>query len=107
MNKKLIYTALFIGLICLAPVVFGASITNPLGVGTFKDLLLKIADGVGTLIASLAAIMIIIAGILYLTSAGSPEKIGTAKKALVYAVIGIVIGLSAKGIVSMIEGIIK
>lgn len=104
-SKKIIYLVVVISL-CLAPVVFGQGIKNPLGVSTFKDLLLKIADGVGTLVASLAVIMLIVSGIMFLLSSGSPERIGTAKKALTYAIIGIVIGLAAKSIVQIIQNLI-
>ncbi len=115
MNKKVIYTVVFLSLICLLcfvlPVLAAGDIKipNPLeksGVNDFKGLLLKIAGGVGALIATLGTIMIIVAGILYLTSAGSPEKMGTAKKALIYAIAGITIGLAAEAIVAIIEGII-
>lgn len=88
---------------------FTAAVTipNPLnGVDNFCQLLTKIASGVGVFIASLGTIMIIVAGIFYLTSAGSPERIGVAKKALFYAIIGIVIGVAASGIVEIIKGII-
>ena len=83
------------------------SIANPLsGTSTFSALLTKIASGVGTVIASLGAVMIIVAGILYLTSAGSPEKVGTAKKALIYAIAGIAIGLAATSIVEIVKNVI-
>ena len=65
-----------------------------------------IASAIGPLIASLGSVMIIVAGILYLTSAGSPEKVGTAKKALVYAIAGIAIGLAASSIVQIVKGIV-
>lgn len=45
----------------------------------------------------------IIAGILYLTSAGSPEKAGTARKALMYAIIGTVIVILATNACSFIS----
>lgn len=83
-------------------------IPNPLapgGVNSFGDLLLKIAEGVGTVIASLGTIMIIVAGILYLTSAGSPERMGKAKTALIYAIAGIAIGLAARAIVEIVKNI--
>jgi len=107
MNKKIISLVIFISLFCLTSLALAAGIENPLGdTKTFGDLLEKIAIGVGTLIAFLGVVMIIVAGILYLTSAGSPEKIGTAKKALMYAIAGIAIGLAAKPIVDIIKGII-
>lgn len=84
-----------------------ATIPDPLGGVDFPQLLGNIAKGVGMLVASLGVIMIIVAGILYLTSAGNPQRTETAKKALLYAVIGIAIGLAANGLVEIILKIIK
>lgn len=110
MNKKLVSIIILTSLLGLVSFALAqVEIRNPLepgGVNNFGDLLGKIAIGVGTLIATLGVIMIIVAGILYLTSAGSPERIGTAKKALIYAIVGIAIGLAANVIVSIIKGII-
>jgi len=50
--------------------------------------------------------MIIVAGILYLTSAGSPDKMKTAKTALIYAIAGMVIGMAAEAIVATIKGVL-
>lgn len=112
MEKKFLFLALFSFAIFSFILFSGASgavtIPNPLGsTNTFEDLLLKIADGVGMLIASLGVIMIIVSGILYLLSAGNPERMATAKKALVFAIIGIVIGASAKVIVEIIKEVLN
>jgi hypothetical protein len=108
MNKKIASVIIFLSLFCL--VSFSSAqvtIPNPLGeTNSFPALLEKIAIGVGTFISSLGTIMIIVAGILYLTSAGSPERINTAKKALIYAIVGIAIGISAYAIVAIIKGIL-
>lgn len=111
MNKKVIYSVVFVSLFCLVTITAGQGVVipNPLargGVNTFGDLLAKIATGVGMLIATLGTIMLVVSGILYLTSAGSPERMGTAKKALIYAIVGIVIGLAAAAIVEIIKNII-
>ena len=83
-------------------------IPNPLsGVNNFTQLLLKITQAVGALVGALGTIMIIVAGILFLTSAGSPERIKTAKTALVYAIAGIAIGVSATAIVQTILWVIR
>jgi len=106
MNKKIICSVIIISLFCLTQIAFGQSVTltNPLGeTNTFAKLLDNIITGVAGVVASLATIMIIIAGILYLTSAGSPERINTAKKALIYAIVGIVIALSAGAIAIVIK----
>jgi len=84
-----------------------ATLINPLGrIDTFPELLTKIAGEVGKLITYLGTIMLIVAGILYLTSAGNPERMGKAKTALVYAIAGIVVGLAASTIVNIIKDVI-
>lgn len=101
----LFVTLLFVANTISAQVV----ITNPLaagGVNNFCDLLTKISTGIAGLVATLSGIMIIIAGIMYLTSAGSQEKMNTAKKALTYAIMGIVLALLAIPIVEIIKEIL-
>lgn len=106
-DKKILFLLVSIALFGLAGFAFAqVAITNPLSAQNFGQLLTQIADGVGTLVASIGIIMIIIAGILYLFSAGRPEKIKTANAAIMYAVVGIVIGLAAKAIVAIIKNII-
>lgn len=111
MNKKFVLISVFVSLFCFASLALaqggGGTITNPLGFDTFSGLLTNMATEVGAVIATLGAIMIIVAGILYLTSAGSPERIGVAKKALIYAIIGLVVGLSSQAIIDTIKEIIK
>jgi hypothetical protein len=79
------------------------TIPNPISAGNFQELLLKIAGGVGMFIGVLGTIMVLVSAILFVTSAGSPERMGTAKKALLYAIIGIIIGGSATVIVEIIK----
>lgn len=110
MNKRIIFLMMLAGLFSLVSLasVAAIEITNPLGAtDTFCKLLTNIASGVGELIAILGTIMIIIAGFLFMTSAGSPEKIKTAKTALMYAIIGMVIGGLAAAIVATIKSVIN
>jgi hypothetical protein len=51
-------------------------------------------------------LMIIIGGIMYITSAGDPQKISTAKRLLFWAVVGLAIILLAKGLISVIKNIL-
>lgn len=111
MNKKIVFSVIYISLLCSVSFALADSVAipNPLesaGIGTFGDLILKIADAVGKAVASLGTLMIIVAGIFYATSAGNPEGVNKAKAALTYAVIGIVIGLAASGIVVIIKTIL-
>jgi hypothetical protein len=54
----------------------------------------------------LSVIMVVVAAYLYLTSNGDPEKVGKATKSITYAAIGIVVGLLAKAIPSLMASII-
>lgn len=107
MNKKIVLLFVVISLVGLANLAFAQTVENPLkGINDFPALLGKIADVVGTIIGSLAILMLIVAGIFFLLSAGNPNMITRAKAALTYAIIGAVIGLAAKGIVLLVEKVI-
>jgi len=50
--------------------------------------------------------MLIIAGIYFLISAGEPQKLQKAKDFAVWAIIGIVVALTASAIVALIKAIL-
>lgn len=113
MNKKIIAFIILAGMFGLSGLVLadsmadGPGIENPLrGVDTIAQLLEKIGDAVAMVVGALGVIMLIIAGILFVTSAGSPERVNKAKTALFYAIGGIVVALAAKAIVATIKFII-
>ena len=107
MNKKIAYSVVFVGLFLLTSLAFAQSIENPIpGVSNFGDLICKIAFGVGALVGSIGTLMLIISGILFLFSARDPGRMQTAKTALTYAIIGMVIGLAAGAIVTTISTMI-
>jgi hypothetical protein len=55
-------------------------------------------------IALLAVIIIIIAGINFIMSGGDPQKIAKAKKAVIYACVGLAIAISAEIFVTFVVG---
>ena len=57
------------------------------------------------LTGSLSFLFIIIAGIQILTAYGDDEKLGTAKKTITYAIIGLLISILAYAIVSMLSSV--
>lgn len=73
---------------------------NPLIVDSFQELVEVLINVVFTLALAIAPIMYIIAGFFYLTSAGDPKKIETAKKIIIYTTVGLIIVVSAKGIMA-------
>ena len=105
MKKILLFSIIFISLLSFVNLAEAAEdlikINNPLEADDFPTLINDISDNVSLLVGGIAVIMLIIAGIYFLTAAGSPEKIQTAKKFLTYAIIGIVIAIIAKVIVNL------
>jgi len=54
---------------------------------------------------SSVVIMIIVSGIMFVLAAGDPSKISTARKTLIYAVVGLVIGVLALSVETIFSGI--
>lgn len=108
MNKFFALSLLLvIGTVFLASNAKAVQITDPLGAGDFTTLINRISTGIGAAIGSLAVVVLLIAGIYFLTSAGNPERMQLAKRYLTYAIIGIVIALLASTIVDIILEILQ
>lgn len=99
-----------LGLIILTPIIVTAqqvTVKNPIGYNDFGSLIMDgIFPAVATIISALGLIMIVWAGILFVTSAGDPGRLGKAKTALWWAIAGIAIGIAATGIIELIKKII-
>jgi TRAP-type C4-dicarboxylate transport system permease small subunit len=55
----------------------------------------------------LGVIAFVISGILYLTSAGDDEQIGKAKKAMVYAIVGIIVALIGVIVINAVDSMLN
>ena len=80
-------------------------IINPIKYNSFSELFTAIADAISKLIAGLGTVMVIVAGILFLLSAGNQKLYELAKSALLFAVLGILVGLGANSITQFIKTI--
>lgn len=67
-----------------------------------RKTLCDIADWVFTFALAVGVICVIYAAFLYITAGGSSEKVGTANKTMIYAVVGIAIALIAGGVPSLV-----
>ena len=85
MNKKILFLIL---LGVLTPIAF-------ISAQTLTGMAGSVRDAVSTIGVSIVFIGWVVAGILWLTSAGSPEKTGTAKKAIVACTIGTILVILA------------
>lgn len=80
-------------------------IDNPLEAETFQALIDNIIKFMFQLAIWIAPIMFIVAGFYFFTAAGSPEKVTTAKKIVLYTLIGLLIIFSARALVAVFENI--
>jgi len=104
MNKIVAHTIAFSTLLCfVSPVLAQAPKIPNYGPDNFVALLTGIAGAVAGLVGTVGTIMIIVAGIFYLTSAGNPQRMEVAKKTLIYAVVGIAIALSVDAIIAIVK----
>lgn len=71
---------------------------------TPENLIANVINIMLFVVGIVSVVVIIIAGIMYVASAGSPDRTKSAKDALLYAVIGLVISLSAFAIVNFVLG---
>ncbi|MFA5877843.1 MAG: hypothetical protein WC845_00495 [Candidatus Staskawiczbacteria bacterium] len=108
MNKRTLSSLFTFSVVLLFVAQFSQAqtIPDPIGAGSFKELILLVTQGVATVIAPLVVIMFIVAGILYLTSAGNPERMKSAKTCIVYAIVGTAIIISAEGIAIYIDKVL-
>jgi len=97
MNKKILNSILITTTLVFPGMVFAAEV--PAMVTSIKNAFVLIAG-------SIVVIGWIVAGILYLTAAGSPEKTGTAKKALIACVIGTALVVLAAGMEATIRALL-
>jgi len=58
------------------------------------------------LVIMAAVIFIIVAGYNFITAAGEPEKIKTAQRMVLYALIGVLVVFLAWGLVKLVEGVL-
>ncbi len=98
MKNQKIFVGLFLVSILSLPLMCSAAID-----GKITATLNNIVTDAGLLLAIICTLMIIYAAVLMLTAAGAADKVSTARTIILYAAIGLVIGLLAGPIVKTIS----
>lgn len=104
--QSIIYTAVGFGIVVLARSIVEAILPVVKDQPNIQGV---VASGITffTWVVGVAAtIMVIISGLLYVTSAGDPSRAKTAKDTLLYAVIGLGIAILAGGAITFISAIV-
>jgi hypothetical protein len=81
-------------------------IDNPLQANNLEELVNNIINFIFWVGMALTPIMIIIAGFNFITAAGDPKKVTTAKNIMIWTAVGLAIILLAKGLVAVLKGVI-
>ncbi|MCF7860278.1 pilin [Patescibacteria group bacterium] len=114
--RKVIIASLFFALLLFGsmPQVFAGesgcpdgkcTITNPLdgaGIDSPQTLIGRIINSVLGVVGSLALVMFIYGGLIWMTSSGSSEQVKKGRDILIWAAIGLVIIFSAYGLVRFV-----
>jgi len=79
---------------------------NPLNVTSFEALLEAITNFIFWVGITLAPLMLIIAGFMYVTSAGSPTRVAKANSLMLWTLVGLSALIAAKGLVNVIRSIL-
>lgn len=94
----------------LVPALAGAQFQPPSGTGLPSSGIFAIITNVmNWLLLAVGVIGVIgfaIAGILYLTAAGSEDQIGKAKNAMIYSIVGIIVALAGLVAINLAVGIL-
>jgi hypothetical protein len=94
--KSALYSIFSLALV--APVFVSAQLTTPSGTGLPQSSLFAIISNIMYWLLAIVGIVGVIgfaiAGLLYLTAAGDEGRIGTAKNAMMYSIIGVIVALA-------------
>ncbi len=106
MNIFVFLLSLIILLNIASPTLAQIILPNPLYANNFVSLVCGIANYIAGFVGALAVIMFIWAGILFLTSAGNEGQLTKARKAVLWATIGLAIALAGGGLIQLVGMII-
>lgn len=74
------------------------------GATSIRELVLRMINYFLTFLGILAVIMIIYGGVRYVASAGNDEAVGTAKKVILYSIVGLIIVMLSFVIINAVIG---
>lgn len=79
----------------------GVKVSNPLNVSTIEGLIEKIANFLVWVVIAISPLVALIGAFFILISGGNPEQVEKGKKAILYAVIALLIVLLARGLIGL------
>lgn len=109
--KKTVYTAsaamLVLPAVALAQFSVGSAPGGVPSQTNANELLVTIINWLLTILASLSILMIVVAGIMYITSQGDEGRVDKAKGWLTYSIVGLVVALLGYVIVASVANALQ
>ena len=109
--KRILAAILLIGLmgVLVVPMASYAAATTstPAPNLPVMDAIDNITNWAFTILMAVAALFIIFAAFEFITAKGEPEKVKSAREYVLYALVGVVVALLARGLVQLIETIVR
>lgn len=106
MNKAIL-AVILIGMgISAAMPIYAAVFPNPLTATTVSQVVDKISDWLFNLAIVAAPVLLVIGGIIFMTAAGDPGRISTAKRMILWTVVGFLVILLSQGLISVVVGLL-
>ena len=103
-NKKILFIIL-LGVL-LAPSIILAQLHDYGGGFSLDNIIPAIKSVAWVIFGLIVVICFVMAGVLFLTANGEPEKIKTAKSAAIWGVVGVFVGILAYSVQTIIENIL-
>ena len=112
--KKILSVFFLLTFLVLPVLVVTAQPVNPTdAVVTIFSTGQELLDGIETIanwafaiLLGIAAVVLIVGGIQFITAQGDSTKIATARQWLIWALVGVGVGVAAKGLVAVIRSIL-
>ena len=54
----------------------------------------------------IAGVMFVVAGVMFVTSAGDPERVRTARRVMIYTAVGLAVILVASGLIKVLQSLL-
>jgi phosphoglycerol transferase MdoB-like AlkP superfamily enzyme len=101
---KKVLTGITAATLLTLPVLALAQSTSAPNVDIFQALD-TLTNYLFTILLIVAVIFLIIAAFTFITASGDPDKVGKARNFVLYALIGVAVGVAARGLVALVQTI--
>ncbi|MFA5211600.1 MAG: pilin [Patescibacteria group bacterium] len=101
-KKLLVFFIIIISFFCITNFVSAVNLENPLATTNVNSLIQKIITSVLGVTGTLAFLVFIIGGIMWITSGGNEDKVKKGTETMVWAGIGVVVIFSSYAIINLV-----